>query len=236
MTVTSNYISRYTDLPFLIDYLRTKELPLLSPQSWDDRNDSHYILSYAKLARHTAVYALCLTEAPETYHHWKVFTSGSSGVCIEFHKDKLLSYAKQVSGIRAERVNYKKLSELRKCKPTQEQLPFLKRVAFSDEKEFRLVVSNFNEQLNQIRLHMPSVAIRKIIFNPWMPKTVFEEIKNLLKDIDGCKSIRVSRSTLIDNDEWKSLGCKLNPILQQQGTEITVACPLWNGSSCVDAP
>lgn len=44
----SAFLRRYTDLPFLFDYLRTKELALLSPKSWDDKNDSFFVDQYAK--------------------------------------------------------------------------------------------------------------------------------------------------------------------------------------------
>jgi hypothetical protein len=98
------YLRRYTDLPFLLDYLRTKELALLSPKMWDDKNDSHYLESYAKTNGFATTYALCLTEASETYHHWKVFTSGANGVCIEFKKEALIKFAEKVSGLRAESV------------------------------------------------------------------------------------------------------------------------------------
>jgi hypothetical protein len=82
----SGAIRRYTELPFLLDFLRTREIALLSPSSWDDKNDAHYLDAYAKAkaeaksASPGAVRALCMTEASETYHHWKVFSSGSSGM------------------------------------------------------------------------------------------------------------------------------------------------------------
>lgn len=65
----STHLRRYTDIPFLLDYLRTKELVLLSPKMWDDKNDRHYLESYARASRFDSIYALCLTEASETYHH-----------------------------------------------------------------------------------------------------------------------------------------------------------------------
>jgi N-acyl-L-homoserine lactone synthetase len=35
-------LRRCTVLPFLFDYLHTKELALLNPKSWDDKNDSYF--------------------------------------------------------------------------------------------------------------------------------------------------------------------------------------------------
>ena len=137
----STYVRRYTDLPFLFDYLRTKELALLSPKTWDDKNDSFFVEQYAKAKQFQSSYALCLSQALETYHHWKVFTSGLSGVCIEFKKEDLITHALKVQGLRAELVAYRTIKSLRKSKLKPEQLPFLKRSAFEDEAEFRLFVA-----------------------------------------------------------------------------------------------
>lgn len=40
-------LRRYTELPHLIDFHQTKELALLNPALWDDRNDSYYIEQFA---------------------------------------------------------------------------------------------------------------------------------------------------------------------------------------------
>ena len=42
------FLRRYTELPFLIDFLETKEITLLNPSAWDDRNDSYYLQQYAE--------------------------------------------------------------------------------------------------------------------------------------------------------------------------------------------
>lgn len=45
-----------------------------------------------KEARHLeSLKALCCTESPETYHHWKVFTSSSDGCFIDFKKTSVLN-------------------------------------------------------------------------------------------------------------------------------------------------
>lgn len=201
----SNYLKRYTDLPFLLDYLRTKELVLLSPKTWDDKNDSHYLESYAKAYGFAATYALCLTEASETYHHWKVFTSGSSGVCIEFKKDALIKCAQKISGLRAESVQYRTIRELRTERPTQEQLPFLKRHAFSDELEFRLFVASDEPTNNLFRFHVPASAVNYVVLSPWIPATVADKVKDTLREVVGCKTLKVKRSSLVDNEGWKRL-------------------------------
>jgi hypothetical protein len=37
------FLNRYTSLPILLDALNHKRMTLLSPESWEDRNDSYYI-------------------------------------------------------------------------------------------------------------------------------------------------------------------------------------------------
>jgi hypothetical protein len=202
----STFVRRYTDLPFLFDYLRTKELALLSPKTWDDKNDSFFVEQYVKANGFQSSYALCLAEATETYHHWKVFTSGSSGICIEFKKDELVNHALKVPGMRAESVAYSTIKSLRTSKPKPEQLPFLKRSAFVDESEFRLFVARQEPFTAPIRFAVPATAVSKVVLSPWIPKSVSDQVKATIKDINGCKTLKVFRSTLIDNESWKQLG------------------------------
>ena len=202
----STYVRRYTDLPFLFDYLRTKELALLSPKTWDDKNDSFFVEQYAKAKQFQSSYALCLSQALETYHHWKVFTSGLSGVCIEFKKEDLITHALKVQGLRAELVAYSTIKSLRKSKLKPEQLPFLKRSAFEDEAEFRLFVARQEPFTAPIRFAVPANAVNRVVLSPWIPKSVSDQVKATIKEINGCKTLRVTRSTLIENESWKQLG------------------------------
>jgi hypothetical protein len=198
-------LRRYTDLPFLFDYLHTKELALLNPKSWDDKNDSYFVGQYAKANGFNSTYALCMTEAPETYHHWKIFTSGSSGVCIEFKKEALLSYSKRNPEIRAESIEYKTIKSLRAARPTSNQLPFLKRQAYSDEREFRFFIANDHKEVETVRLFAPASTISRIVLSPWVPASVSLHLKATIKEIAGFKTTKVYRSTLIANENWKKL-------------------------------
>jgi len=73
-------LRRYTTLPSLLDLLVTKHLTLLTPDSWDDKNDAFYLQQYKDKKKLKAVYAMCFTEGNETYHHWRVFSGGNGGV------------------------------------------------------------------------------------------------------------------------------------------------------------
>ena len=138
MIKSAEYLRRYTDLPALLHMLRRKKLTLLSPSSWDDKNDSHFIELYRERKELLTVLALCFTEKGETYHHWRVFSSGSAGVCIKFHREALLDHLSKFKGVRFGPAQYAMIDRLRNQAPFLDDLPFLKRYAFIDEGEFRV--------------------------------------------------------------------------------------------------
>ena len=207
-------LRRYTDLPYLIDFLMTKEISLLSPDSWDDRNDSNFIKQFAKANGLSSTYAMCLAEASETYHHWKLYTNGSNGVCIEFNKAQLISEISKFNQgeVRADRVIYKTIDSLQKAQPSLPELPFLKRHAFGDEKEFRLFYGSENNGPPVFRLPVSLKAINRITFSPWLAKPVFEQVKSTLKSIKGCKSLKIYKSSLVENERWMNFARNISNI------------------------
>jgi len=199
----STSLRRYTELPFAIDLLRTNEVALVSPNTWDDRNDAYYIDQYARAKSVPVTYALCLAEAQETYHHWKVFSSGSGGVCVVFKKDALLCAARKIPEVQAKSVKYKTISQLKSVRPVEEDLPFLKRYAFRDEREFRLFVGSITDVGPTYRIRISHSVIDRIVLSPWLPKSVVSHVRKTLRTIPGCSRLRVTRSTLVENEQWK---------------------------------
>src|SRR5438128_11688414 len=111
--MSSTYLRRYTNLPALIYLLRERQLTLLDPASWDDKNDSHYLALYRDRKKLPSVLALCFSETNETYHHWRVFSDGPSGVCIRFVRSTLLKAVRAHRGVHARAVTYRTLKELK---------------------------------------------------------------------------------------------------------------------------
>lgn len=203
---SNNFLRRYTKLPYLIDFLSTGQLFLPNPRIWDDRNDSFYIEEYLKINEINDAYALCLTTVPETYHHWKVFSSGSSGVCIVFDKDKLLQVVNATEELKADSVKYKTIKEVERHGLQENWLPFLKRYPYRDESEFRLFVAPKKEITGgEYRVEVPKTALKRIILSPWLPTSVVSHVETLLKSIKDCSNIKVHRSTLIDNEKWRAI-------------------------------
>ena len=206
--MTPPFLRRYTTLPVLIDILNNKKLTLLDPCNWEDKNDSYYIGIYKTRINLKSILALCFTEADETYHHWKVFSGNSDGICIQFDKEKLLKCFDNVPDIKSGNVIYKKINEVRAKNPAQDELPFLKRHPFRDEKEFRIIYESTTDEITNKDVTIDVSSIRKIIFNPWIPKPVFNSVKEVIKTINGCGKIKFSRTTLVNNEEWKKIGEK----------------------------
>lgn len=197
---------RYTDLPTLIQMLTNKKLTLLDPSFWDDKNDSFFLATYKEKKKLQSVLALCFTKESETYHHWRVFSSGASGVCINFDSDKLETAFSKVEGVKFEKVNYFALSTLRENRPTITQLPFVKRIPYKHEKEFRALWESTSEKVDYLNVPIDLFSITRITLSPWMHPSLRDNVVKLLKMIDGCKSIPIRRSTLTENKNWKSYG------------------------------
>ncbi len=84
-------------------------------------------------------------------------------------------------------------------------LPFLKRFAFADENEFRFVYES-RTKCSKLDIPIPMSCVLKVTLSPWLHPDVADIVKIVLRSIDGCKQLRISRSTLIGNTEWKEFG------------------------------
>ncbi|MDZ7840862.1 MAG: DUF2971 domain-containing protein [Gammaproteobacteria bacterium] len=196
-------LRRYTELPYIVDYLHTEEFALLNPASWDDRNDSFYIEEYARRADVQSVYALCLADCAETYHHWRVFAHGSGGACIQLKREAFHSALSKVKGLRSGKVRYKTIKELRDAKPSLDDLPFLKRFAFKNEGEFRLFYASKTQGPPIYRIPVPRSCVDRVILSPWLPNIVATRVKKTLKSIPGCSNVKIYASSAESVGEFR---------------------------------
>ncbi|MFC6644671.1 hypothetical protein ACFQBQ_03505 [Granulicella cerasi] len=156
----------------------------------------------------TSLLAICCSMQSETYHHWRVFSQGSAGVCISFKRTNLVNALREQSKtVRSSEVEYLKLNESRQLDAHGvNSLPFLKRFPFGDEREFRFIWESKSQRLRTKTLPIPLSCIDRIYLSPWMPESVAESVKETLREIDGVAALRITRSTLIRNDEWQCYG------------------------------
>lgn len=204
-TKLTDFLRRFTELPFLLDYLHTREISLLSPATWDDRNDAYFLDLYRAKKKCEAIYALCMTQSAETYHHWKIFSSGASAICIEFKRDKFLDHVKKHGTLLTREITYRTLADIRKNGIDLADLPFTKRKAFEDEREFRVVKVKKASDGPIYRLPIPLGAVNRIVFGPWIPISVAKNIKKSILKIPGCEKLKLERSNLTENSEWKEI-------------------------------
>ena len=202
---------RYTNLPATLHIVQNRCLTLLSPSSWDDRNDAFFMGEFQKRSGAKSVLALCFSKTPQTCHHWRVFSAGSDGVCLEFYKAKLLKTMKQDDRFTCRSVKYRTIKYAKmKGLPTAD-LPFVKRRPYKDEHEFRILFVDEDEIKEFARLEISLDWIKRITLSPWMPEPLAETVKSTLKCIRGCEKLKVHRSTLVDNERWKRVA---NPNLK----------------------
>ncbi len=205
MAILHKFLRRYTDIPALVYMLTEKRITLLDPETWDDKNDSHFLSLYREKNRLQSLLALCFAQHTETYHHWRVFANGASGVCISFKREQLLHAIRKQPGVLTGRVKYLKLPETSGMKPAISDLPFLKRFPFEQENEFRVIFGS-REKLSSLDIPIPLGCIDRITLSPWLHPVFSEHVKKTLWKIGGCEQLKIVRSTLISNEDWKNFG------------------------------
>jgi hypothetical protein len=205
-------LRRYTHLPALLHMVQHSSITFLSPESWDDRQDAFFIQQYQAVQETRTVLAICLSEAPETYHHWHTFAHGPSGVCIAFKRDLLLSALDANPKIRHGRVDYIKLNELGKHTHGASQMPFLKRYPFSPECEYRLLYEDQYDEVSIFEQAIRLECVDRIYLSPWMPNSVAKSVRQFLEASELFKDLKISHSTLISNETWMNHARKMGEV------------------------
>lgn len=207
MPETEDVIRRYTSISSAIDTLLRKELALLDPQAWDDRNDRYFMGLYKEKKGVGGLYAVCAAQCRETYHHWRVFTNTADGACIEIRRKPLEDWLSTLPSARFGPVDYLVLPKVEGLTTRDvDRLPFVKRHGFAAEDEYRILVETQDAQQPALGIPLPIAWIARVHLNPWLPKTVSDSLKVALKSLPGCSKLPVLKSQLIDSSRWKQAG------------------------------
>lgn len=193
-------LNRYTTLPVLLDLLKRKRLVLLDPKTWDDRNDSGVMAEYKRRKRVNRVLALCFSKGDETIHHWKAFSDGISGCCVEFDGIRLQKLFNK-AGLRHGPVQYRKLKDVTAASVVVDQMPFTKRWPYRCEEEYR-VIREDDESASEFELEVDLHLINKVTISQKMPRPVYETIKAYLRAASSNPEKKISHSTLYENQIW----------------------------------
>lgn len=205
---------RYTNLASTLHMLHSESITLLNPATWDDKNDAYFMSEYKRLKKAKSVLALCFAECPETYHHWRVFSHGRDGICIEFDKELVLSTFDDDKQIISGDVKYRTLRQMEsRARIDVNELPFIKRKPYQDENEYRIVFTDMESSAESQAYHLDRGWINRIIVSPWMPRELAKSVKLSIVSIAGCSDIPISHSTLTNNESWKELTSKVSPLI-----------------------
>lgn len=183
--MTETHFLRYTDLPSVIHVLSNRQLTLLSPDTWDDKNDSTFISLYKEKKQLKSVLALCFTQASQTYHHWRVFAPASAGICLHFSGQALRDAVNKCTGVSLGTVEYLTINEFRARSISVDDLPFLKRSQFKPEQEARLLWESATDDRTSLSLPIKVAAISRITLSPWLHPSLADGVKKLLKTVSG---------------------------------------------------
>lgn len=203
-------IRRYTTISATLDILRRKALPLLNPDSWDDRNDRYFMNLYKQSKEIEGLYALCAARCSETYHHWRIFTGGADGACLELRRKPLEAALDALPNVRYGEVEYMILDRVEELTPADvDRLPFVKRHGFTAEEEYRIILETDHFQRAAVSIELPIALIGRIYLNPWLPRPIAESIIETIHSIPGCEGLSVQHSQLIESGRWKEAGDKV---------------------------
>jgi hypothetical protein len=205
-------VYRYSSIAYVIDSLARREITLLNPSSWADKNDSLYISLYKQYREVGNVFASCYTLSKETFQHWYIFGGSSAGAFIEYDRTKLEACFEtlKVAGhkLRYTEVEYLTLEKVEKAQATLERFPFLKRWGFESEQEYRVIVESDDKNLISYPIKIPIGVINRIVINPWLPRTVVQSLRETIHSINGCENLAVDHSRLIESARWMAAGVR----------------------------
>jgi hypothetical protein len=191
-------LNRFTSIDNMLDMLQKNKLRLSKPEYWEDKNDAIYIEEYRKKRNLKKVFACCFTEESETIYHWSATAEKNNMCCIEFDGDELIKLIRRKRGYRARSVDYYTIGQLKKNLIDVRDIPFSKRYAYRNEKEFRII---FDSKYYTVEKYLPIKLsiIRKITINQIMNTEIYKMLKN---KIEGTYKIKVNQSTIYTNKMW----------------------------------
>lgn len=194
-------LSRYTNIPAVLDTLVHRRITLLDPSTWADRNDREMMAAYAAAVPGRRVFAYCVAVGGETAHHWQVFADAGHGGRINFDQGRLLDAIQTRPDIMYDFVSYVRWRNLAPI--PIERLPFIKRQVFRFEREYRLVATVDAPACKMTyEVGIPLSCITSIYFSGELPVALFKTLEGLIRTIPGCQRIPVRHSGLLRNENW----------------------------------
>ncbi|MBN1798658.1 MAG: hypothetical protein JW822_08765 [Spirochaetales bacterium] len=197
----SKMLKRYTTLNYLQKILLNKKLPFSVPDYWEDKNDTELINIYKNKKCLLNVYILCFSCEHETIHFWKTFSNGNTGCCIMFNVKYLLSLFDK-NKLNHGYIQYEEINKLHEVKVTIDKIPFMKRIPYRIEEEYRVIYEDNNNQDNFSLYVDPIKCIEKIILSPDVSNNEIKELRHHWFKILKKTKNRPHKTTIFKNNNW----------------------------------
>jgi hypothetical protein len=198
-TDNPKFVYRYIAVHRLWQILSTACLYFLRNSKWDDPFEGFLVRRYCTsmkkdFARLNAdKYFLCCTRKAERDHFWRNYTPNKDGVSITLNIDALRASDSRILCMAVEYPKVDIIQELLRQITTRKwalsdvtKLFFLKRLAFKDEDEYRLMIQDKSNEDDILAIHIePRRIIKRIRFDPRMDPDTFNAHREFILDRFG---------------------------------------------------
>lgn len=208
-----SHLFRYMKIEYLIDLLNHRHLPLIDPSVWEDKNDVYAIKK--SLNEYEEARVCCFTKASKnSIYRWSKMSQEGLCVRVKLDKERCINMAKENHDYKYKNVTYLKTKEMNKQKFKEKRdLAFVKHIAYSEEKESRIVCYYKKETVGEKGVvdfmeNMPLDTIKEIRFSPYVSQEYFDLLKEMLFSYAkrlGWKIEKkdITRSHILNNLYWK---------------------------------
>lgn len=100
-------------------------------------------------------------------------------------------------------MDYKTIKDLNPDEIRVQDLPFVKRLGFIDEQEYRVVFTSQKTDLSFKYIPVPLSAIKRIVLNPWLHDELAESVTEMFLKLAEVEGLVVTQSALIDSPSWR---------------------------------
>jgi hypothetical protein len=69
-----------------------------------------------------------------------------------------------------------------------------------------LLYGSDKEKRSTFDISISKKWIDRVTLSPWIVSALAEDLKKTIRSIPGCANLKIARSTLISNEQWKKAG------------------------------
>ncbi len=189
------------------DILKNGSLTLRTSDRWTDKNDQEILRCHKEVNRVPELLVACFTKRVERNHQWLAYGYKNHCVQVNFYKERLIESLEKYKLKSNQKVlygpiQYRNIYDLRRSENIpQSKIAFIKRKAYIDEKEFR-VIAYAKEGVTEIKIPIDLKCINYIRLDPRSSQLKVDEIENELKDLANSLKIPVRPSRMNHNPKW----------------------------------